>query len=242
VSAAGRYGHPDGRPALAVPLGVSAALHLTVAAALLLARPDAPRPLPPVYKVDLVAAPPGPRAIGVVNPPPAPTPPVPQAPPPRPQTAPTTAPLPGTKASVPARTPPRAATPVPQPSTTKSPSPAPAAGGGPTGGTGADVATIRTAGIEFPYPGYLSNIVRQIALRFQPDDAATSLRADVYFRILRNGTVTDIRIQTRSGNYAFDLEAQGAIEAAARSFGPLPAGFTEDALPVIFSFDPRLLR
>lgn len=241
MNAAGRYQRPDGRPALATPLGVSAALHLAVAAALFLARPDAPRPMPPVYKVDLVAAPPGPRAIGVVNPPPTPTPPVEQAPPPRPQTAPKAAPLPSTK-SVPVRTPPRAATPVPQPSTTRSSTPAPAAGGGPTGGPGADVATIRTAGIEFPYPGYLSNIVRQIALRFQPDDAAASLRADVYFRILRNGTVTDIRILNKSGDYAFDLEAQGAIEAAARSFGPLPTGFTEDALPVIFSFDPRLLR
>lgn len=241
MNAAGRYQRPDGRPALATPLGVSAALHLAAAAALFLARPDAPRPMPPVYKVDLVAAPPGPRAIGVVNPPPTPTPPVEQAPPPRPQTAPKAAPLPSTK-SVPVRTPPRAATPVPQPSTTKSSTPAPTAGGGPTGGAGADVATIRTAGIEFPYPGYLSNIVRQIALRFQPDDAAASLRADVYFRILRNGTVTDIRILNKSGDYAFDLEAQGAIEAAARSFGPLPTGFTEDALPVIFSFDPRLLR
>ena len=241
MNAPGRYGRPDGRPALAVPLGVSAALHLTVAAALLLARPEAPRPMPPVYKVDLVAAPPGPRAIGVVNPPPAPSPPVQQPPPPRPVTAPKAAPPP-TKTAVPSRTPPRAATPVTQPSTAKTTTPAPAAGGGPTGGAGADVATIRTAGIEFPYPGYLSNIVRQIALRFQPDDAASTLRADVYFRILRNGTVTDIRILNKSGNYAFDLEAQGAIEAAARSFGPLPAGFTEDALPVIFSFDPRLLR
>ena len=241
MSAPGRSGRPDGRPALALPLGVSAALHLTVAAALLFARPDAPRPMPPVYKVDLVAAPPGPRAIGAVNPPPVPSPPVQQPPPPRPVTAPKAAPAP-TRAAAPARTPPRAATPVAQPSTAKTTTPAPAAGGGPTGGAGADVATIRTAGIEFPYPGYLSNIVRQIALRFQPDDAASSLRADVYFRILRNGTVTDIRILNKSGNYAFDLEAQGAIEAAARSFGPLPAGFTEDALPVIFSFDPRLLR
>jgi hypothetical protein len=36
----------------------------------------------------------------------------------------------------------------------------------------------------------------------------------------------------------------GAVEAAARAnaFGPLPQGFTDDVLPVIFSFDPRLIR
>ena len=58
----------------------------------------------------------------------------------------------------------------------------------------------------------------------------------------RNGTVADVRFITRSGNYAFDLEAQGAIGAAAQAFGPLPAGFPDDALTVIFSFDPRLLQ
>jgi hypothetical protein len=34
----------------------------------------------------------------------------------------------------------------------------------------------------------------------------------------------------------------GAVEAASHSFGPLPQGFTDDVLPVIFSFDPRLIR
>jgi hypothetical protein len=56
--------------------------------------------------------------------------------------------------------------------------------------------------------------------------------------------VADIRISTRSGNFEFDQEAMGAIEAAARAdaFGPLPDGFPDDVLPVIFSFDPRVLR
>ena len=41
----------------------------------------------------------------------------------------------------------------------------------------------------------------------------------------------------RSGNYAFDLEARGAIESAgtAKAFGPLPGGFKADVLPVSFS-------
>jgi protein TonB len=56
--------------------------------------------------------------------------------------------------------------------------------------------------------------------------------------------VADIHFVTRSGNFQFDLEAQGAIDQAGqvKAFGPLPSGFTDDVLPVIFSFDPRVLK
>ena len=118
--------------------------------------------------------------------------------------------------------------------------PAPVAGGGPQGGRGADVANVRVEGIEFPYPGYLQNVVRQIAVNFKPSRGG--LTAVVAFLIRRDGSVTGIRLTQRSGVYSFDTEAMGAVEAAARSFGPLPAGFSDDVLPVIFSFDPRLIR
>jgi protein TonB len=101
---------------------------------------------------------------------------------------------------------------------------------------------VHTEGIEFPFPGYLNNIVRQIALNFKPSDTNSALRAEVMFLIYRNGSVKITRFVTRSGSYAFDLEAQGAIESAAANFGPLPDGFRDDVLPVVFSFDPRFLR
>ena len=116
------------------------------------------------------------------------------------------------------------------------------AGGGPIGGKGTDVATVQTEGLDFPFPGYLNNIVRQIALRFNPSDANSGLRAEVRFVIRRDGSVIGIGFVTRSGNYAFDLEAHGAVEAAASQFGALPEGFRDDALPVVFSFDPRIIR
>jgi protein TonB len=118
------------------------------------------------------------------------------------------------------------------------------AGGGEEGGRGTDVANVRTGGIAFPFPGYLQNIVRQVALRFQPGNPNAPLSADVQFLIHRDGRVSSIRILKRSGVYAFDLEAQGAIEAAAEAnaFGSLPAEFTDDVLPVVFSFDPRIVR
>jgi protein TonB len=121
---------------------------------------------------------------------------------------------------------------------------APKAGGGPTGGKGTDVATVRSDGIEFPFPGYLNNIVRQIALNFKPRNASARLKAEVRFLIHRDGSVSDLTFVRRSGNFSFDLEAQGAVEAASTSgaFGPLPSGFPDDVLPVVFSFDPEFLK
>jgi protein TonB len=202
-------------------------------------RKGTPEPLPPIYKVNIIAAPPGPRAIGVVQPEAEKTPPVVP-----PTIAPTPAaaesPVPSTKTK-PVKNPPKS-TPVEKPAATKPATTAPKAGGGPVGGKGSDVATVQTEGIDFPFPGYLNNIVRQIALRFNPGDANSGLRAEVRFVIRRDGSVIGIGFVTRSGNYAFDLEAQGAVEAAAREFGPLPEGFRDDALPVVFSFDPRFLK
>jgi protein TonB len=227
---------------------VSAALHALVLTAFIVMGPATRPPSPPVYRVNLVAAPPGERAIGVVPPQPQPAAETKAPTPSRPVTsAPDAAPAPTpARRQPPPRRTPAQATPTPEPTKTapRAPeTPAPTAGGGPVGGRGADVATVRTEGIEFPYPGYLQNIVRQIALRFKPP-RSTNRRAEVMFLIHRDGTISNLNFRVRSGQYAFDTEAQGAIESAAQAgaFGPLPRGFPDDVLPVIFSFDPRLIR
>ncbi|MCR4341933.1 MAG: TonB C-terminal domain-containing protein [Gemmatimonadaceae bacterium] len=221
------------------PILASAVVHAAALTMLFVVRDREPAiALPPIYRVNIVAAPAGPRAIGEVT----------TAPPTPAQTAP-----PRTAAEQPVQqmpSPNRAAVPAPRRTTpapaqaTQPRAPAARAGGGPTGGRGTDVATVQTEGIEFPFPGYLNNIVRQIALRFQPPDPDARLKAEVMFLIHRNGSVTNVRFISRSGSYSFDLEAQGAIEAAAaaRAFGPLPQGFSDDVLPVVFSFDPQVLR
>ena len=226
-------------PRLKGPAGISVALHVTLAALVALSFRKGPAEiLPPIYRVNIVAAPPGPRAIGTVQP---------KAATPTPVKAAVTPPTPARtkEAAVPIakvnpRKSPARATPVEHPATAVPATPR--AGGGPIGGKGTDVATVQTEGIDFPFPGYLNNIVRQIALRFNPADANSGRRAEVRFVIRRDGSVIGIGFVTRSGSYAFDLEAQGAVEAAAREFGPLPDGFHDDALPVVFSFDPRIIR
>jgi periplasmic protein TonB len=221
------------------------AVHLGAIALLLVARSPRPEAMAPTYRVNLVAAPPGPRAIGVVNPPAATPPPTPaaQTPPPRrAETRPNDMPAP--KQPTARRPPPVAATPNVNAAPARPNTPATPAGGGPTGGRGTDVADVNTGGIEFPFPSYLQNIVRQIALNFKPRNPNAPLRAEVFFIIQRDGSVTGLRLVTRSSSYAFDVEALGAVEAAAsaRGFGPLPEGFSEPSLPVTFSFDPKRLR
>ncbi len=209
-----------------------------------------PPPLPPAYSVELVAAPAGPRALGAVEQgPAAPTAePSPAAERPAPEPvveAPSASSRRPASATV---APPKPAPVIPRPTTPKPggaasvPGSTPA-GGGPAGGRGRDVANVKVQGIAFPFPGYLENITRQIALNFKPRPGG-AMRAEVAFLINRDGSVSDLRLVSRSGVYAFDLECIGAVEAVGlrRSFGPLPGGFRDDVLPVVFSFDPNVLR
>ena len=107
--------------------------------------------------------------------------------------------------------------------------------------TGNDVATVSTEGVAFPFPEYLQNIVSQVLRVWQRPEQQTPLEAEVSFLVHRDGSVTDLQFVRRSGNFAFDLEAQGAIEELGqrRLFGALPAGWTPDILFVRFYFSGR---
>jgi protein TonB len=187
--------------------------------------------MPPAYAVELVAAPaPAPKqrlAREAVPTPPPEEKPAPVKPPPKPVKKPV---------PVPKAAPPKETTREPPPKTAAPVTPAP----GETPSTGTDVATIKTPGLQFPFPEYLRNIVTQVYKNWDRESARQSSFAEISFLILRDGSVREIHFVTRSGSFAFDLGAQGAIEAAgnARSFGPLPDGWEADVLPVSFYFKP----
>jgi periplasmic protein TonB len=229
------------RARLALPLTMSAAMHGSLLVLLILAGRASRQALPPIYRVELIAAPAGAPAIGTVTetPPPAKAPETP--PPKRAESVP--------KSTVPVKKPPLTrkaalakATPVPDARSARHDEPAPKAGGGPQGGQGADVANVKTEGVEFPFPAYLQNVVRQIQLRFNPRPGAFT--AEMVFLIRRDGTVTGTTFRRRSGNFSFDTEALGAVESAgsARAFGALPDGWADDVLTVIFTFSPQIIR
>jgi outer membrane biosynthesis protein TonB len=216
-----------------VSLGVAGtvAVHAGFAALLVALAPRREIP-PPVYRVNLVAAP-APAPVDARPTVAQPTPPPP-------------APVPSKPAPRTAKAPPPKPTPKPQPAPTEAPPPkktppAPAtAAPGETPSTGTDAVTVKTPGLDFPFPDYLRNIVSQVYRRWDRPLGASGLRAEVFFLITRDGSVKDIRFVTSSGNFAFDLGAQGAVEAAGNShaFGHLPDGYAEDVLPVSFFFVP----
>ncbi|WP_373061282.1 TonB C-terminal domain-containing protein [Gemmatimonas sp.] len=230
-------------------IAFSATVHVALVAAALWwgARTAAPRP--PVYRVELVGAPPGPRQAGVVTPA---AQPAAQAPDiagaervPEEKMVPTASNakkvLPPPKATPSTSRTKKAGSKTASPTSTKSTT-APKAGAGAQGGKGADVANLNIRGIEFPYPGYLQNIVRQLTLNWTPRRVSASLVSEVKFTIRRDGSVMAIEVVKGSGDRIYDLDAMGAIEAvgSTRGFGPLPQGWSDDVLIVYFTFDYAL--
>lgn len=212
-----------------VPLGLAGTVAVHgLAIALLAASAQGARAFePPTYRVHLVAAPDLPPATKA--------PPAVEreaAPPPAPEVA--------TKRAVPKPAP----KPAPPPADQKRREEAPRVATpnrplpGETPSTGTDVATVSTEGIEFPYPEYLNNIVSQVLRRWQRPQQSTPLDAEVSFFVHRDGSITDLQFVKRSGNFAFDLEAEGAVEEAGRTraFGVLPAAWPGNVLFVRFFF------
>jgi protein TonB len=195
----------------------------------LLASPGARKPLPPTYTVRLIAAPAA--DLEVRKAPDAFERPAEEKPAP----APTRKPAPRSTVSR-ALPPPtrdqtrREAAPRTTPTTQPLPGERPS--------TGNDPASVSTEGVAFPFPEYLENIVSQVLRRWQRPAQSTPLEAEVSFFVHRDGSVTDLTFIRRSGNFAFDLEAQGAVEAAGhdKALGTLPVGWTADVLFVRFYF------
>jgi periplasmic protein TonB len=216
-----------------VPVGLAGTVgvHALVVVFLVAGAADARKTAPPTYRVHLVAAPePAPderKAPEAVDRPAEEKPaPAPKAPTPK-STVSKAAPPPvadNTKREAAPRTTPKVA-PLP----------------GETPSTGSDVATVSTEGVEFPFPEYLQNIVGQVLRRWQRPPEGNPLEAEVSFFVHRDGSVSDLQFVRRSGNFAFDLEAQGAVEEAGRfkAFGALPTGWTADVLFVRFYFSGK---
>jgi outer membrane biosynthesis protein TonB len=213
-----------------VALATTAAVHAVVGFAVFRAPAPSSTPFPPVYRVMLVAAPRAEpearRAPETVQ---------------RPAEQPAPAPA-AHRPTVAEAPPPPAPTAEREPAPRTTPEQGPLPGEKPS--TGSDPATVQVEGQEFPYPEYLRNIVAQVYRRWQRPSGKAALKAEVLFLVHRDGSISNLQFVTRSGSFTFDLEAQGAIEAAAsaKAFGPLPEGYGSDVLPVSFFFDPLRTR
>ncbi len=112
-------------------------------------------------------------------------------------------------------------------------------GGGLGGGTGAGAGDpFGVAG--FPFQFYLQMISDKITANwFQAlvdPGVGGLLQTQVYFRIYKNGAISDIKIDVSSGVESFDLSARRAISTAA-PFAPLPNEYDGQYLGITLVFE-----
>jgi len=181
---------------------------------------ETPDPTPPAEETP---PPPPPEP----DPEPDPTPPPPREPEPEPR------PAPPQPRPAPAPTPPpepiREETPPPS----TSPDPAP-----PAAESGMDI-QIRMEGLRRDYPEYYNHIITEIGRCFRWQGAGR-YSATVRFTIGRDGRIDSRTVNTvqGSGNFGFDLSAEGAVECAGGRLRPLPDDYPADQLPIQFNFRP----
>jgi TonB family protein len=108
-----------------------------------------------------------------------------------------------------------------------------AAGFGGGGGVRLDVR-------EFPFSYYLAALRSRIQSNWEPPYQAArssiSRKALIYFKVQRNGEISDVVIESGSGDRLFDQAALRAVTLA-NPLPPLPFDFPERALGVHFEFE-----
>jgi TonB family protein len=231
-------------------LVISLLMHVLFLAGLVLSGSIASRsPLSPtVYRINLVAAPPG-EVLRPRREPPRPQPPAPEK---KPETKPKPEPeikekekevVPDKKAQPVLKVKPRPepaekgpeskAEPPPEPPTPEPITPE-------SGGNDADI-DVDIEGKPFPFPGYLERMVNKIGRNWKQGGNPEPLHAVVYFRVERNGRVSGIEVRETSGSFLFDQGTMRAV-ADASPLPPLPDGYTGDYLGVFFDFNEERLE
>ncbi|HET7433898.1 MAG TPA: TonB family protein [Thermoanaerobaculia bacterium] len=128
----------------------------------------------------------------------------------------------------------------------ESPAPPPVAATPPATATGAPGLTttdvpIGGAGVtgleggDFPYTIYIEAMQRKVGTNWVRGQVTPGTTTLVYFRIQRDGRITDSRVETPSGNGRFDRAALSAVMSAS-PLNPLPFGYTGPYLGVHLTF------
>ncbi len=88
---------------------------------------------------------------------------------------------------------------------------------------------------KFHYTYYLNLIRERIGKNWNWSTSETKKKTIIYFRISKDGSISQIRTKESSKDESFDLAGLRAVEISA-PFPPLPAGFPEEYLGVYFEF------
>jgi TonB family protein len=88
---------------------------------------------------------------------------------------------------------------------------------------------------DFKYPYYTNQIRRKVAAQWRWAEGYNGLRVLLYFKISRDGSVSDILVKESSGNKDYDKNASDTIRRAS-PFSELPEGYEGESLGVFFEF------
>lgn len=128
-------------------------------------------------------------------------------------------------------------TPAAAPPVTAPPVTAPATGLGatglevPIGGSG----VTGLEGGDFPYTLYITGMQRRIGTNWFRPQVSAGAAAIIYFRIQRNGTIGEARVEQSSGNATFDRAALSAVRSS-NPLTPLPSAYVGNWLGVHLTF------
>ncbi len=101
----------------------------------------------------------------------------------------------------------------------------------PVGGAG----VTGLEGGDFPHTLYLESMHRRIGGNWFRPQAAGEPAVVIYFRILRDGTITEARVDKPSGNPTFDRAALSAVRSSS-PLNPLPFAYSGNYLGVYLTF------
>ena len=93
-------------------------------------------------------------------------------------------------------------------------------------------------GTRFAY--YVQQITQKVAAQWYTnmlDPQAAGHRVFIKFQVQRDGSLTNIRIDQRSGDATLDMTALNAVRHI-DTFGPLPDAYTGSNITVTYYFDP----
>jgi TonB family protein len=107
---------------------------------------------------------------------------------------------------------------------------------GPAGNTPA-MGSVSIDGGNFPFASYISRMRQKIATTWEvpPGTEGLERSAVVYFRIHRDGSVSNVTVEKSSSLQLFDRSCQRAVIESA-PLPPLPREYSEDFVSVHFSF------
>lgn len=108
-------------------------------------------------------------------------------------------------------------------------------GTGEAAGPGSGSAAISADMPDFPYPWYLQRLRATLWNRWSSHMPAGPAECGVVFTVMQDGKVVDLKVETTSGDGAYDLAALTTVKDTA-PFPPLPPQFQERFLKVHVQF------